>query len=140
MVDINELEQGYLETVKEEAQDYSDAQFKTIVSLQKKLSKLEEENASLKLMLESNLPTIGFTTEDLVSGISNEQLICETQILLLKQRAINGELTLEEARKFEVYTKILDGIKLKGNPRDNFNVSKISSEELLSLVESNGSN
>ena len=138
-MDIKDLETSYLEKSKDEQKEYTDAQFKTIVTLQKKLSKLEAENESMKLMLESNLPSIAFSTEDLVSGISNEQLICETQIFILKERAVVQELTLEEARKFEVYTNILDGIKSKGNPKDQFNVSKVSNDDLLKLVESNGS-
>jgi polyhydroxyalkanoate synthesis regulator phasin len=134
-MDINDLEKDF-----SEQKDYVDAQFKTIVVLQKKISKLEEENSSLKVMLEGNLPSIAFATEDLVAGISNEQLICETQILILKERAINGELTLEEARKFELYTNVLKDIKKSGNPIDKYNVSKVSDADLLKIVESNVTN
>ena len=103
MKDINELEKSF-----NELQSYSDSQFKSIVELKKQIKKLEEENSSLKKMLETtNLPSIsidGF-------GISNEQLICETQLTILKDKSITRELTYEEAKKFAIFTEVLDSLK-----------------------------
>lgn len=128
MKDVADLEKSF-----NELQSYSDSQFKSIVELKKQLQKLQEENASLKTMLESNLPSL--TIDGL--GVSNEQLICETQITILKDKAITRELTFEEAKKFAIFTEVLENIR-KNSKSSDINVQKMSDDELLKLVE--GSN
>jgi hypothetical protein len=126
MADIGDLEKSFTEL-----QNYSDTQFKTIQELKKQIKKLEEEKASMKTMLENNLPTITFDG----LGVSNEQLICETQITILKDKAVTRELTFEEAKKFAIFTEVLENIK-KSSKTSDINVQKLSDEELLKLVES----
>jgi hypothetical protein len=123
--DVADLEKSF-----NELQNYSDSQFKSIVELKKQISKLQEENKSLKAMLENNLPTLSF--EGL--GISNEQLICETQLTILKDKAITRELTFEEAKKFAIFTEVLEKIRLSTKTSD-VNVQKLSDDDLLKLVE-----
>ena len=125
MKDVADLEKSF-----NELQNYSDSQFKSIVELKKQISKLQEENKSLKAMLENNLPTLSF--EGL--GISNEQLICETQLTILKDKAITRELTFEEAKKFAIFTEVLEKIRLSTKTSD-VNVQKLSDDDLLKLVE-----
>ena len=81
-------------------------------------------------MLENNLPSL--TLDGL--GVSNEQLICETQITILKDKAITRELTFEEAKKFAIFTEVLENIR-KASKGSDINVQKLSDEELLKLVE-----
>jgi hypothetical protein len=125
MADINDLEKSFTDL-----QNYSDTQFKTIQELKKQVKKLEEENKSMKGMLENNLPSL--TLDGL--GVSNEQLICETQITILKDKAITRELTFEEAKKFAIFTEVLENIR-KASKGSDINVQKLSDEELLKLVE-----
>jgi hypothetical protein len=127
MKDIADLEKSF-----NELQSYSDSQFKSIVELKKQIKKLEEENASLKKMMETNLPTLSFDG----LGISNEQLICETQITILKDKAITRELTFEEAKKFAIFTEVLDSLK-KSTQSSDVSVQKLSDEDLLKLVGGN---
>lgn len=127
MKDIADLEKSF-----NELQSYSDSQFKSIVELKKQIKKLEEENASLKKMMETNLPTLSFDG----LGISNEQLICETQITILKDKAITRELTFEEAKKFAIFTEVLDSLK-KNTQSSDVSVQKLSDEDLLKLVGGN---
>lgn len=126
MAGINDLEKSF-----NELQNFSDSQFKTIQELKKQIKKLEEENKSMKSMLESNLPALTFDG----LGVSNEQLVCETQITILKDKAITRELTFEEAKKFAIFTEVLESIK-KASKNSDINVQKLSDEELLRLVES----
>jgi polyhydroxyalkanoate synthesis regulator phasin len=126
MANINDLEKSF-----NDLQSYSDNQFKTIQELKKQIKKLEEENKSMKSMLENNLPALTFDG----LGISNEQLVCETQITILKDKAITRELTFEEAKKFAIFTEVLENIK-KASKNNDFSVQKLSDEELLKLVES----
>ena len=129
MKDIADLEKSF-----NDLQSYSDSQFKSILELKKQLKKLEEENKSLKSMLENNLPSLAVD----MLGVSNEQLICETQIVILKDKAVTRELTFEEAKKFAIFSEVLENLK-KNTKSSDINVQKMSDDELLKLVEgSNG--
>jgi glucose-6-phosphate-specific signal transduction histidine kinase len=125
-----------MEKAFNELQSYSDSQFKSILELKKQLKKTEEENKSLKSMLENNLPSLAVD----MLGVSNEQLICETQITILKDKAVTRELTFEEAKKFAIFTEVLENLR-KNTKSADINVQKMSDEDLLKLVEgSNGGN
>jgi hypothetical protein len=129
MADINDLERSF-----NDLQEYSDNQFRTINSLKKEMEKLKEENKSLKTMLEGHTPSITFSDIGGI-GISNEQLVCETQIAILKDRAITRELTYEEAKKFAIFTEVLEGIKKNTAKSNDVMVEKMPVEDLLKLVE-----
>lgn len=126
--DITNLEQDFLE-----AKEYSEAQFQVILDLQEKIVRLESENKHLKLLVEQNVPLLELNSSDLSLGISNERLICETQINNLKMAATVRDLTLEETRKFETFVNILEKLKKKPDGND-ITVRKMSDEELLKLV------
>lgn len=133
MKDVNDLEKSFTEL-----QEYSDNQFRTIVELKKQIETQKQEIKSLKSMLEGNLPQLGINIPELNSlGISNEQLICEAQITLLKERAVSRELTLEEAKKFQIYTTVLSDLKQNKEDMPNVSVQKLSDDELLKLVVDN---
>jgi hypothetical protein len=126
-MDINDLEKEF-----QDLQSYSNAQFQVVLDLKKEITRLESENKSLRSMLETHTPALVQTT-DLSLGISNEQLICETQICMLKEQAISRQLTKEEAQKFQIYVDILQKYKKSDNGED-FLVSKMTEEELLKVV------
>ena len=129
MADINDLEKSF-----NDLQEYSDNQFRTINSLKKEMEKLKEENKSLKVMVEGNTPANSFS-EIGGLGINNEQLVCETQIAILKDRAITRELTYEEAKKFAIFTEVLEGIKKNNAKTQDYSVEKMPIEELLKIAE-----
>lgn len=126
----------------QELQDYSDSQFKTIIDLQKKITKLEEERNALKTLLENTplAPIQGDMLKGGFDGISNEQVICETQIALLKQAALNRALTLEECRKFDIYVNIMKDIRANQHQEAKVQVSQLSEEALLELMEDGSGN
>jgi len=130
MKDVADLEKSF-----NELQSYSDSQFKSILELKKQIKKLEEENKSLKSMLENNLPSLAVD----MLGVSNEQLICETQITILKDKAVTRELTFEEAKKFAIFSEVLENLKKNAKSSD-INVQKMSDDELLKLVEGSNGN
>jgi hypothetical protein len=119
----------------EELQNYSDSQFKTIIDLQKKLTKLEEENSNLKLLVNSApLPAITGGSSGAFDGISNEQVICETQIAILKEAAMNRALTLEECRKLDIYVNILKDVRTQQKENKVSVASNMSEEDLMSFI------
>lgn len=133
MKNVDDLEKSFTEL-----QEYSDTQFRTIVELKKQVESQKEEIKSLKALLEGNLPQLGINIPELNGiGIPNEQLICEAQITLLKERAVSRELTLEEAKKFQIYTTVLANIRQSKEEVANVSVQKLSDEELLQLVVNN---
>jgi len=112
---------------------FSDAAYSTILELQNKLADLQQKNEHLVSLLRENTIT-AITVNHL--NISNEQLICETQIALIKEKAITRDLNMEETKKFETFCKVLAEIK-RINPDDTmYKVKSMSSEELLKLAES----
>jgi hypothetical protein len=130
--DISSMEEGF-----QDLQAYSDAQFKTIIELKSRIATLESENNSLKTMLEQNLPSIGLKADDIIPGISNEQLICETQLHFLKTLAVVRDLTMEETRKFQIFSDVLQSIKAKAPGETEITLKKMSPAELLSIVKAN---
>lgn len=114
-------------------QAYSDAQYKTIIDLNKQINKLKEE----KSHLEKLLPAVSDSSKAIVQfakfTISDEEEICLTQLKILNDISKRGSLTLEECRKMAEYVKTLHIIK--GNPKDIEHSSKnIPTEELLKIA------
>lgn len=101
-----------------ELKTYTESQSKTIIELNKKINKIEKENKELKLKLEDSKKqnTIQENTS-IVQNISNEEAICNLQLKLLNQTSLERELTMEETRKVEIFSKILAG--LKSNKKDD---------------------
>lgn len=128
-MDIKDLNNSF-----NDLQSYSDAQFKTIVELNKQIAQLKAENESLKLMLEQSIPDLSLQTSDIGLGISNEQLICETQILLLKNDAMLRPLTMEETRKLEIFSNVLDKVKRGSKDPVEIEVNKLTNNDLLQII------
>lgn len=102
--------------------------FKQLAEFQERIQKLEEENKQLKTQLEDSISKFDI---DIMS--SSEEAICKTQLERLQSNSLQRELTLEEARKVEIYSKIL--IVLSEKMRSNKSISKdIKDDDLLALV------
>lgn len=129
-MNIKDLESNFTDL-----QAYSDAQFKTIVQLNQEIAKLKSENDFLKMTLDQNHPTIALPVSHLGIGISNEQLICETQILILKNDAMIRPLTMEETRKLEIFTNVLEKVKRNTLDPVQVEVNKLSDTDLLTILK-----
>tara|TARA_R110000868_G_scaffold66014_7_gene197020 strand:+ start:519 stop:947 length:429 start_codon:yes stop_codon:yes gene_type:complete len=117
-----------------ELQAYADAQYKTIVDLNKKINELKDKNQSLELVV-SSLPTKPSNVVEFPSlHISAEEEVCLKQLEYLRGASNNRELTLEEARKLEVYAKIL--LQIRSNIKDvDTKFKKMSTDDLLKLTQ-----
>jgi hypothetical protein len=134
ILDINQLEEGF-----HQLQEHSDSQFGEIQKLKETIARLETENKSLKLMIDTNLPQVGSQFVDLSLGISNQQLICEVQLTMLKDRAVTQELTIEEVKKVQILTDVLAKCK-QGKTPNEISVSRMTDEELLKAATIDVSN
>lgn len=117
----------------EDLQAFAKAQQKTLIELTKKNKNYEDEIKHLKKLLEGAVPVINDRPVDFSSN--DEESIAREQLFLLKQISKEKELTMEEARKVEIYSKILS--TLKGKPKDiNGSSKQLSEGELLTLLSS----
>ena len=121
----------------EELKAYSNAQFNTILDLNKKLNQKDNEIEHLKNLLEKSTEII--ETPDnknkiqTISNLTDQEAICVLQLQILKKRALEQELTLEESKKVETYTKILTAQKRKED-EDNKHLKNMQSDDLLKLL------
>lgn len=130
-----------LEEVKDmaELRVFSEAQQKTILKLSKKNKELEEEVSHLKKLLEGQTPLIQTSTQLSSVGekflTSDQESICRMELNKLKQSSFERELTLEEAKRVDIYSKILN--VLENSPKTiKVETKSIPSQDLMSLVQS----
>lgn len=124
-----------------EAEMFVKAQHNTIVSLTKKIQKLEEEKAHLEKLLSSSTPLVqSERTSSIIQSNSggiltdDEESICRMQLKKLRDKSLTDELTLEEAKRVEIYTKIL--IAKQNQPKTLVVESKnLSNDQMLAAFE-----
>lgn len=123
----------------EDLREYSNSQYKVIVSQSKKISELEKklESTEAKLVKSEQTNTVaGALSKD--QGTTNDDgtTICLVQLALLRAASMNGELTLEECKKAEIYVKTLQAIRGKSTdgakPKDTGRA--LTNEELIALM------
>jgi len=124
---------GIKKTVAE-LKEYAEAQFHVITRLSKETEQLKAEKRHLEALLKASTPVISLNKEEDV--VSNEEKICKEQITIFKNLSTERELTLEETKKVEIYTKILFQIKQPESKKAS-PVEKLDTKALLKLVEDN---
>lgn len=107
-----------------ELQAFAEAQFKTIVAQNKQITELKAQVQSPAAQI-IQFPSM---------GLSPEEEICIEQLHILRASSKNRELTLEEAKKTEIYTKML--LQIRGNSKDvDTKFKNLSAEDLLKLTQ-----
>lgn len=116
-----------------ELEKFTKKQYATILELSKKNTELENEIVHLKVLLESaNIPVIG--PELSSSNDPHEKLICEIQLRRLNEVSMQRELTAEESKKVETYSKILATFRKPNKEQEN-PVKNVDTADLLQLVK-----
>lgn len=118
---------------------FSEAQQKTIVQLTKKVKQLEEERDQLKSQINAPVPTPSSNIEP--SGAiadkfltSDQEAICRTQLMKLREIAFDREMTLEETKKVEIFSKILTS--LENAPKTiKIDTKSMDNSDLMGLLE-----
>lgn len=118
-----------------ELQAYSSAQTKTILELNKKVNSLERENGELRKTV-SHIEVEARKDKDktVLKDTTDEQAICEMQLSILRDRSLEGELTLEETKKVDMFAKLLLQLRSPGKKQED-PVQKLDTKDLLRLVE-----
>jgi hypothetical protein len=120
----------------EDREAFMSAQFSAITNLTKQLEEAKAKIRHLEeLIKKSPLPT---AQSDSVASDkdSDELLICKEQLSRLNDVSKDRELTLEETRKVEIYSKIVNQAK-DSSKKAKSPVDSLSTEELLNLVNKN---
>lgn len=113
---------------------FAQSQHKTITELSKKITKLEEENKHLKSLLE--------TTTDIVSkpkiidlSEPDEESIARMQLKRLNETSLTRELSYEEAKKVDIYTKLLLSINQNKPKTIEVSAKALSNDDLIKMLE-----
>jgi hypothetical protein len=112
---------------------FANAQQKTLIELTKKNKNYEDELKHLKKLLESAVPVIASEQPKVNFSSNDEESIAREQLFLLKNISAERELTFEETRKVEIFSKILNTLKAK--PKDvEVKSQQLTEKELLQLM------
>lgn len=126
----------------EDAKAYQKAQSATIISQTRQVNELRKKMEELsqqceKLTIENTrLKALGNGTE--VEQGNDAETICIVQLALLNNYSMQRELTLEECKKAEIYTKTLISLRGKQDKKEVDTVGTLSNEELLEAMKSLG--
>jgi hypothetical protein len=134
-MDINQLTAQF--TTMEEIKIFCASQMKQIQALNKRISELQDklsaaEKAKKEVARPSNLPIAA----DL-SVLEDAKTISQIQLNILKEVSFERELTTDEAKRVELYNRILK----EDNSKDKAlkaTVEVIKDADLLRLVGSDG--
>lgn len=144
---VDKLADEYSKTEDDKAA-YIKAQTSTIISqtkeinhLKRELEKVAAENEKLSMEL-VQLKAVGAASGAGSEGqfdTSAEETICVVQLEILKNMAMTRELTLEETKKAEIFTKTLLMVRgKKPVEKEEDKVEKLSNEDLLKMMEAMG--
>jgi len=137
---IDKLAEQYAST-EDDAKAYQKAQASTIISQTKEINVLRKQREQLEaqiaqlIMENTQFKALNPTT---TFDISDEETICVVQIALLKNLAMQRELTLEECKKTEIYCKVLKDIRSKVPVKNEENIDGLTNDQLLELMKSAG--
>lgn len=122
----------------EELRSYSNAQYQTIIKLSQQLKKAQSEAEIYKEKLEAMSNQISnesaLNKEMGIFDITDEETVCLTQLALIRGLAMNRELTTEEAKKFEIFHKVLNNIRNR-KPSEKNDLSELNTEDLVKLID-----
>lgn len=125
-----------LEQYKTEAElkSYAAAQYKTLQQTMKKNKELQEEIEHLKKLVAGAVPIIKKDSDSNISVGTDSEEIAKIELRKLKERSYQEVLTLEEAKRVEIYTKILStkADVLKPGERE---VKELDASSLLAIAE-----
>ena len=126
---------------EEDAKAYQKAQASVVVNLTRQNNelrkKIEDMSGQLeKLVIENTkMKALGADVPGVEPG-NDAESICLVQLALINNYSMQRELTLEETKKAEIFTKTL--MLLRGKQEKKEEAPKISDEELMAALKEMG--
>jgi small-conductance mechanosensitive channel len=138
---IDSLAETYA-TEETDTKAYIKAQQGTIINQTRQINelrkKLEELSKQCEQLTIENTQMKALAPSTGIIEMTDQESICLVQIALLKNFALQRELTLEECKKVEIYVKVLKEIKSAKPEKEEISASSLSNEELIALMNSVG--
>lgn len=139
---IDKLADQYTDT-DSDAKAYQKAQASTIISQTRQINELRKNLESLSkqcetLTIENTKLKALAPASSLESSISDEESICLVQLALLNNMSMQRELTLEETKKAEIFTKTLLSLRGRKPEEKEQSIGNLSNEDLLAAMKSIG--
>lgn len=127
----------------EELKLFAESQFKQILQMTKKIKELEDKlknNPITTQDFNNSTPLATQPSSNLIhiNGQDDAKAISQVQLHRIKEASFTRELTLEEAKRVEIFNKILNQPEDKEKPL-KADAKVLDEKELLNLVELNGS-
>ena len=118
-----------------ELRQFAEASHKTLTAVMKKNKELTDEVEHLKKLVSGAVPIVRNEESPLSVG-SDEEEIAKIELRKLREKAMDSEsLMLEDAKKLEIYSKILSSKSKKEDNKER-DVQELDATALLALVES----
>jgi len=125
-------------TSEDDLRKYASSQFKVIQNLTKQIAELRKENEELK-----SKPVQVQTVQSVITPMSSfesslstsdEETICIYQLRILRDLAVSRELTLEEAKKVDLFNKNLR--EIRNIPKKvEVSAKDMTTEQLLKAID-----
>lgn len=139
---IDKLAEVYVND-EDDAKAYQKAQASVVVNLTRQNNELRKKIEELagqleKLTIENTrLKALGADTPGVEQG-NDAESICLVQLALLNNYSMQRELTLEETKKAEIFTKTLVLLRGKEEKKETNTIGTLSNEELMEAMKSLG--
>lgn len=132
---ISKISEDFKELVELKIQNQT--QFKVISNLTRINQDLQKEIEHLKGMLDKTVPIISpisSLSPEIRTGDEPEADICRMEILKLRTKSLSSELTFEDAKKLETFTKVLNASKNIPKIME-IKTKKMNENELIALID-----
>lgn len=115
------------------------SQFKQVINLSKRNKELEDSNLELKKQSKEIIKKDAISSPILlehgnIKGQEDAKIIAQVQLRILKDVAYDRELTLDEAKRVELFNKILIDPSKEDEKPLKANAKVIKSEDLMKMV------
>lgn len=122
---------------------YVKAQAATIISQTRQVNELRKKMEELSkqcetLTIENTKLKALAPASSLDISIPDEESICLVQLALLNNMSMQRELTLEETKKTEIFTKVLQSTRGKKPEEKEASIGNLSNEDLLAAMKTMG--
>ena len=124
----------------EELKTFCSSQFKQILQLSKKIKELEDNNIELKkqskeVVKKESIASPILLEQGSIKGQEDAKIIAQIQLKVLKDIAYDRELTLDEAKRVDLFNKILIDPGAKEDKHIKIDAKVLKNTDLLTLVE-----
>lgn len=132
IIDIHDMRKALIEkTEKKDIEAFAVKQQEIIELQQFEIKTLKEKNQHLEQLLTS------LSKGESVKEVSQEEMICIEQIFLLKRKSSERELTLDEAKRLDLFIKnlkVIRGDSIKN--ADIISVERMDENDLIKIATS----